>query len=215
MLKRDHPKGSARASHTHPDKLYEEESGLEPLLEGCVQHVTLNHYGAEIYVTAFGVDPATKTRLSYAIASERYGPVIVLSAAAPSVQLLVAEVGPVGGVKRFPDYRAGSGDFYLLRSPRGTYVLIRRSGSNEYSMLAPTVARAWLGAIKEHDQWLWPASPRGDVIELDADEPAPNVVDRIVTNATTGEATRSGYRYPASPVRELSATELESLAAKA
>jgi hypothetical protein len=199
------------------DRLYEVESGLEPRLEGCVQHVTSHHHQTEFYATAFGINPVTMVRLSYALDSERYGSVIVLASAISLVKALVTEIGPVGGVGRFPDYNAGSGDFYLLTSPRGGYVLIRRHSNEEYVTLAPTVARAWLGAMKEDDEWLWPTTVQGhkNMVRLESDEPSASVVDQIRVNKVTGEATRKIYRYPVAPAKEISLTELVALAAKA
>ncbi len=197
------------------NKLFDTESGLEPRQEGCVSHITTHYHGKEFYVSALGVDPVAGTHLSYALDSERYGPVMVLSAAAAAVKALVAQLGPVGGVGRFPNYGAGEdGDYYLLRTPRGIYALTRQHSDNQYLTLTPTVARAWLGAMNEAGEWLWPSETQGSdtTIQLSTGDPSDRRVAQITVDTTTGEAIRGKYRYPASPVKELSLTELQALA---
>ncbi len=180
-----------------------------------MRHIAVHHHGKEFYASAFGVEPITGAHLSYALDSERYGGVIVLWAASSIVETLVAQLGPIGGVGRYPDYEAGEdGDYYLLRTPRGIYALTRQHRDDEYVVLTPTVARAWLGAMKEAREWLWPSTAQGDhaIVQLGTGDPTGRKVTEITVDTATDEARRGKYRYPASPVAELSLAELQALA---
>lgn len=65
----------------------------------------------------------------------------------------------------------GGGDFYLINTTTGTFVLVRKTppyseteeptGTNQsgedYVVLSPSAATAWLAAMRETRGWLWPA----------------------------------------------------------
>jgi hypothetical protein len=202
------------------NKLYEQESRLTTSEEGCVRHISAHHFGHESYFTAIGVAPGTSDALSYAIDSERYGPVIFLQPIAPMIKKLVTKVGPVGGVTRFPHYEASQGDFYLTRSPEGIYMFIRRTPADAYERLSPTVARALLGVAKEYGAWLWPSQPEQgahgqQTIHLRSADSSGWIRDAITLDTFTGEAQRSRYHYPALPVKELDLAEVVALASTA
>jgi hypothetical protein len=204
------------------DALYEEESHLTVAEEGCFHHITAHKYHQELYFTTTGASPRSQGPASYAIDSERYGPVIVKNDVAPLIEKVVREVGPVGGVGRYPHYVAGAGQFYLTRSPRGIYMFIRRTATDSYVRLVPTAARALIGAAKEQSSdgvWLWPSQPElranGDEVFRVSSTDQRVQVNEPITVAKTGEATRGRYHYPATPVVELSLAEVEALAATA
>lgn len=124
-------------------RLLKHETHLEPSLEGCVGEMTPHDSHRDFYVTAPGVQTQTNAELSYIVYSEHYGGVLVLEDARSELEAVVREAGPVGGVGRFPHYRFSAGDFYLLRSPRGVYVLLRAPGADAYEILRPGLMRAW------------------------------------------------------------------------
>jgi hypothetical protein len=199
-------------------RLYDEESPLTPLEEGCVGHIYPHHFYKEFYATMTGINPQTQTPISFSVDSEHFGPVIFRWAAHSLIEELMAKVGPVGGVGRFPRYRAGTGEFYLVRTPhKRIYVLIRRLATEAFQELVPTVARAWEAKMSALKGWLLPSWPVNDphgtkIFQLLSDDSSGRIEGTITLHVKSGLATSNGTRYPANPVKELSLAELEALA---
>jgi hypothetical protein len=194
-------------------RLYKTESHLESLAEGCVGHISTHHFHKELYVTMAGINPDTYELLSYAIVSEHHSPVIVLQSLAPLIEKLVAKVGPVGGLARWPHYAVeGSGEMYVILAPfHNTYLFVRRNSADEWVELVPTAARAFLGLIKETG-WMWPSKPipgpnGGETIRLWSANAHGSRGDTITLEAD-GEARRSHWRYPTDQPKELNVSEL-------
>jgi hypothetical protein len=184
--------------------------------QGCVGRIETHIHDGEIFTTAIGSDPVTKAPRSYAVDSLRYGAVIFLWPAARLAKGLVSQYGPVGGIQPFPRVAAGTGDLYVIATPHGTFTFIRRTvGTPQlargYTLIPPTVGRAWFGAMHESGGWLWPeeGEERHSVIiySLRSNE-TDEVRYRVRYTTQTQRAEREGYDYPSLPVRELSATEL-------
>ncbi len=196
-------------------KFYDGEPYPPHAETGCMGHIYPKHFYHEFYATMTGVDPENFDPLSLSIDSERYGPVLFLWAVATAIEELITELGPVGGVGRFPRYKAGAGEFYLVRTPRGIYMFIRRTITQSFVKLGPTVARAFLGSVRE-GAWLWPSQPthgRGgeQIFQLRSDD-SYNHPQGEITLRADGEAVRGHFRYPPVPAQELSLAELEAIA---
>lgn len=206
-------------------ELYE-ESGLTTLREGCYGQIVREHYKVkarhhETYFATIGSNLLTGEELSFGIDSERFGPVLFLWSVASLVKAIIEEVGPVGGVGRFPYYEvAGGGEFVLLRcrvSQRvGNVVLLRRDPGEAWTELPTTVARAWLGQMNAVHKWLWPlvaeTKANGETLyELQTSEGSPMGAIR----ASKDLAEIAGTPYPKEPAYELDLPELTKLAAEA
>jgi hypothetical protein len=152
------PKVSPKAV-TRMLKLFSAETHLEPSVEGCIGMMEPYEYQGNYYVTATGIEVPTKEVLSYVVYSEKYGGVLVLEAARAKLDAVVAEAGPVGGVGRYPRYYVEKGDYYLLRSAVGIYVLIREKETDGYEVLRPGLARAWYILMVDLNRWLWLSPP--------------------------------------------------------
>jgi hypothetical protein len=134
--------------------------------KGCMSHIYPKHFHGEFYATMTGIEPETLNPLSLCVDSEAFGTTVFLAAISAEIEQLVTEVGPVGGppVARgfFPRYPVGTdGEMYLADSRGGIYLFVRRSASEHWVKLVPTLARALLGAMNGFDHlWLWPSQPR-------------------------------------------------------
>ena len=201
------------------ERLYLSESHLQPSDVGCITSISAHKFGQEFFASALGTNLETNAPLSYALDSERYGSVLVLASAMSAIQKMTAEVGTVGGVGRFPYYKAAEGDFYLLRTRLGVAVLIRRLTTESYELLPPTVARAWLGAMNELEEWLWPEVGSAYVSGPGVFPFSTAVTEQNVAIELTadGTARRGGFRYhPASEhAHELSGAEVVAFSHKA
>ena len=121
---------------------------------------TLRHartpYG--LFASALGERPTSSQILSVAVDSRRFGPALFLAPAVKPVERLIQRFGAVGGMHRFD---AGSGQFYPVRTPAGTYILIRREPGTEqaakaYTLVPPVVAQSWSAAVMRSREFLWP-----------------------------------------------------------
>jgi hypothetical protein len=111
------------------------------------------------FVWAWGQSPENGEVMSIAVDSKLYGPALFLSPAAQQVKRLIDNFGIVGGIRR---YEAGTGDLYPVLTSVGTFLLVRREKSEEYSLLPPEVAQKWAQATKSARVFLWPvALPKG------------------------------------------------------
>jgi hypothetical protein len=208
-------------------RLYGDELGLSSLREGCYGQIVRHHYTVkphqrETYFTTIGTNLLTGEGLSFGIDSERFGTVLFLWSVASLVKAIVATMGPVGGVGRFPYYDvAGGGELILIRcrvaARVGNTVLIRRSASEAWGELPPTAARAWLGRMKAVHKWLWPslAETQSDgeaLYKLQTSEGSPRGTIRLFSD---GFAELNGEPYPKEPAFELNLAELTKLAEQA
>jgi hypothetical protein len=137
---------------------------------GCTKEFNETMSGVGPFVWAWGQNPDTGRALSIAVDSEQYGPALFLAPATGPVRQLIRRFKAVGGIRRFT---AGTGDFYPVRTPIGTFILIRRetgSEDDEYQELGPVVAQAWVQAMKKARAFLWPARVTGGAYDFDADE---------------------------------------------
>jgi hypothetical protein len=162
--------------------------------------------------------------LSVAVDSLEFGPAIFLSPAAKRVLALI-HVGeaPLGG---YPTRNVAGGDYAAATTERGTFVFVRGAKhlpnrvdvAMPYVQLSPTVATAWLGAMKEMESWLWPLPPlAGEPTErfrLVLERGDQNTAASISFDPDDGSAARSGYGYEL-PEPQLSDLELKRLASLA
>ncbi len=202
-------------------RLFNFEARLEPRDVGCIGLIEPHSFPHDYYVTTAGVESPTGETLSFAVYSERYGGVIVLKDAQTELQTLIKEVGPVGGVGRYPRYFVGpAGDYYLLRSPRGMFVLIREKENEDYQQLPPGLARAWYLLMVTLKTWLWPSHPLPDgdgklIYKLWSPRDSERPEAEVVFDPSTKIARCSNTNYKPLPSFELSLTELVELADKA
>lgn len=125
---------------------------------GCPSKLRLTRTPHGLFAYALGESPASGQSLSIAVDSRRFGPALFLAPAVKPVRQLIRRFGAVGGMHRF---NAGTGQFYPVRTPRGTYVLIRREPGTEefakdYVLVPPAVAQSWSMAIASSQEFLWP-----------------------------------------------------------
>jgi len=136
-----------------------ERAGPAPghLEAGCMKefHEQVTPLGTLAWV--WGQSPENGEVLSIAVDSKNYGPALFLAPAAQQVKRLIDRFGIVGGIRR---YEAGTGDFYPVRTPVGTFLLIRREKSEKYDLLPPEAAQKWAQTIKSAHVFLWPGGLR-------------------------------------------------------
>ncbi len=121
---------------------------------GPIHRVRTSH---GLFVWTEGTSPVSGATLSIAVGS-RYGSAIFLAPAVEPVMALIKRFGIVGGSRRFD---AGTGDFYPVHTPAGTFILIRREkgtgrSAGSYAIIPPAVAEAWVTAQAEVGEFLWP-----------------------------------------------------------
>jgi hypothetical protein len=162
------------------------------------------------------------TLKSVAVVSKSYGPAIFIAPAAKPVRALINRYKNIGGWLRTP---AGHGDYYGVKSPYGTCILmrpapVRDDGSGRtqgYAVLLPAAASLWMDAMRKHGSWLW-AIPRDTVhgklrIKLVSNLQTNKLVDTIFVNLATGEARLAGEPWSGSTYgRDLSQSEVQSFA---
>jgi hypothetical protein len=134
-----------------------ERSGSAPgrLEGGCTEEFHEQVTSLGTFVWAWGQNPEDGEIMSIAVDSKAYGPALFLAPAAQQVKRLIDHFGIVGGIRR---YEAGTGDFYPVRTPAGTFLLIRREKSEEYELLPSVAAQRWAQAIESAHTFLWPVS---------------------------------------------------------
>jgi hypothetical protein len=119
---------------------------------------------------------------------------------------------------------AGDGDMYLLETESGTYALVRSATGGEsiqtYIELPPPVVQAWIGAMNEANEWLWPSEVEtvaSERIYLFAEN---GHLERalpeyaVTYREEEGEyvATRGPWKYLSREKREANTEELEQVA---
>ncbi|MGD1056113.1 MAG: hypothetical protein ABR992_01730 [Solirubrobacteraceae bacterium] len=201
-------------------RLFDVESQLEPSTEGCIGKMEPHTYPGDYYVTTTGVEAPTGEALSFAVYSEKHGGVVVLEAARAKLEALIAAVGPVGGVGRYPHYKAGSGDYYLFRSALGIYMFIRESQAEPYKELPPGLVRAWYLLMVTLETWLWPShplpGPHGELIyEMWSPSNTSRPMVEVKLEPKSGKAYCASSVYYRSPRFEPSLAELVELSASA
>jgi hypothetical protein len=127
-------------------------------IAGCPSRLHLSHTHYGLFAYTLGKRPASTETPSIAVDSTRFGPALFLAPAVRPVLALVRRFRIVGGIHRFG---AGSGQFYPVQTPAGTYILIRRETGTErvatpYMVLPPVVAQAWSLAITRSQAFFWP-----------------------------------------------------------
>jgi hypothetical protein len=217
------PCGSPPSSKVSPDavtrmvKLFNVESHLEPSAEGCIGVMIFHFYPGDNYVTTTGSETSTGETLSFAVYSEKHGGLMVLNDARAKLEALLEQVGPVGGVGRYPRYLVGSGDYYLLRTALGMYVFIRERADRAYEQLRPGLAKAWYLLMVTLETWLWPSHPlpglHGKLIyKLWSPRNTERAEAEITFDPKTGIASCGQTLYRPNPSFELSLTKLVELA---
>lgn len=159
--------------------------------------------------------------LSVAVDSLEFGPAIFLSPASKRVLALIhTGDAPLGG---YPTRNVAGGDYAAAVTEHGTFVFVRGAKhlpdktnvAMPYVSFPPTVATAWLGAMKELESWLWPLPPsRGESIErfrFVVKRGNRKAAAAVSLSLGDGSATRSGYAYEL-PEPQLSKRELKRLA---
>ncbi len=182
--------------------------------------MTPHPYAGDEYVTTTGIETPTGATLSFAEYSEKYGGVIVRKAAQAKLEALTEQVGPVGGVGRYPFYAVLEGSYYLLRSPRGMYVLLRANPNEAYEELPPGLTKAWYLLMLTLETWLWLSHPLpGPHGELLYKMWSPHNTERpeveIAFDPKTGIVHCGATVYRPNPKFEPSLTELVELGEKA
>jgi hypothetical protein len=155
-----------------------------------------------LFAYTLGESPASSEPLSIAVDSRRFGPALFLAPAVKPVVRLVHQFGTVGGMHRF---NAGSGQFYPVRTPAGTYLLIRRNPGTEESargdvLVPPSVAQSWSIAISKSHEFLWPVR-RAEGPDTKFDFYSDSVPTHVSYSFT--------YRPSGEPEPELSESELQ------
>jgi hypothetical protein len=128
------------------------------VVAGCPGNLRLARTRYGLFASAFGETPTSSQALSVAVDSRRFGAALFLAPAVEPVERLIQRFGAVGGMHRFD---AGSGQFYPVRTPSGTYILIRREPGAEqaakaYTLVPPAVAQSWSAAVMRSREFLWP-----------------------------------------------------------
>ncbi|HEY1689435.1 MAG TPA: hypothetical protein VGF95_11310 [Solirubrobacteraceae bacterium] len=192
---------------------------------GCPQSTSEHETPLGLVVTALGEGAGCSEPCSIVVYSKAYeGAHIYLAPAVQQIAALTREYGAVGGPKTFPRYPAGTtherGDYYLVTTGRGSYVLIREAVNHDgeaepYLELPPSVAEAWLSAMKEAG-WLWPhrvGLTRGgeEVFRLGDFRRSSTPLRTVYYDTTTHTATRAEWHFEARQ-NEIPPQELERLA---
>jgi hypothetical protein len=140
---------------------------------GCTRMFHEQESDVGLFVWAWGQDPISGRIVSIATDSEHYeGGALFLAPAVQQVEQLIRRFGAIGGIRRF---RAGTGDFYPVETPLGTYILIRREtgpelNPHEYELVPPVVAQAWAGDMRTQHDFFWPAlriTKNGEVYDFE------------------------------------------------
>jgi len=165
---------------------------------GCTGPTTV--YGDDLaFVTGMGEDGTMK---SLGLISKIYGVAMFLAPAARRVREMIKRYRDLGG---WPRTLAGHGDYYGIKTPFGTGILMRSapvldngSGRTQgYVWLPPAAASLWIQATRLHGSWLW---ARFGGIEKNGEERI-KFVSNLETNQTiatifvdrkTGTARKAG-----------------------
>jgi len=145
--------------------------------------------------------------LSLGVAGPDRG-ILLYGTAAAAVHNLMRETGLLSVPTHIT---VGGGDLYLVDTPSGTYVLIRKEdttaceGSPEgtkvsgcsggaYSVVLPALARLWLGTMAHNGGWLWPepTTTRANSQNFEFRTNDSIVVARASCNPADGVCERSG-----------------------
>jgi hypothetical protein len=186
--------------------------GSEPLggeapgtaIAGCPGrlHISRTSYG--LFAYALGKRPGSTETPSIAVDSTHFGPALFLAPAVRPVLALIRRFRIVGGIHRFG---SGSGQFYPVQTPIGTYILIRsETGSTErvatpYILVPPVVAQAWSLAMTRSQAFFWPV-PKESEGRL--------VYDFYSNTASSHVAYTFAYQSSSTSEPELSETELQA-----
>jgi hypothetical protein len=178
----------------------------------------------EAFAYVIGTTPAGDLG-SLATVSRRFGPALFLAPAGDPVLHLIRTYGDIGSTRRL-SVRAG--DYYAVRTPAGTAVLVRPSAvradnptvPQSYVTLPPAAATVWMNAMRTTGTWLWPLSA-GQVNGKQRIKLVPNLrtgraAQTIFVDPSSGAARQGGRlewrgRYGS----QLSEQELRSYAARA
>ena len=177
---------------------------------GCTGPVHRLGPNRDLFIWTEGTSPQSHAVLSLAIDSngEFGGASLFLSPAVEPVLSLIKRFGAIGGIRRFD---IGTGDFYPVQTPLGTYLLIRREKGTEqaakqYRVLPPAVAQAWTTAIRNSGMFLWPVQRRS----------GGGLVYDFETNTMPSHVAYTfPYHHTDRSEPELSETELEMTASQA
>jgi hypothetical protein len=180
--------------------------------------VPVAEHGAFVYT--IGRNELGEIR-SIAVDSLEFGPAIFLSPAAQRVLALIEDgLTPLGG---YPTMQVAGSDAVAIITERGTFTLVRGAkhlpGSPELAMpyveLPPTATTAWVGAMHEQGDWLWPLHPRptgeGREYPLAVDRTSTNPPIVVSYDAGEGTAQRDQYSYYL-PEPQIGQRELEAYA---
>ena len=198
--------------------LYRGSQSLGPQTSGCPATVQekITPHGLFVWAVGEGADGRLQ---SVAVSSQHLGEGIFISPAAEPVLELIETIGVVGGPQPFPRYPAGAGDYYIVNSERGSYLLMREeAGTSEtavpYVELAPSAATALIAADREMGVWLWPSITSGPgrvVYRLRASADGA-VRAKIVYDPISGTAERKPYPVYYRDQAQLSGAELQGFA---
>lgn len=201
------------------ETLYRGSQSLGPQASGCPAtiHEKITPHGLFVWTLGEGADGRLQ---SVAAASQHLGDSIFISPAAEPVLELIETIGAVGGPQPFPRYSAGAGDYYIVNSERGSYLLMREeAGTSEtavpYVELAPSAATALIAADREMGVWLWPSissTGLGRVVYSLRASADGAVRAKIVYDPVSGTAERKPYPVYERDQAQLSPAELQGFA---
>jgi hypothetical protein len=177
----DAPAWAVQSLH---DLYFKQGEGVGAVVAGCPKptQVTVDSYETVAYQLGFARSGALK---SVALASTRNGSTIFFGQLAEVARARLESGRAVTGSAR---RNTGVGDIQLLQDSTGTTAFIRiekvKAGMDaDYVVLAPPAVAAWLEAMKQTGEWLWPTSSK-DVIQL-VRGPGFTEVARITALSTT------------------------------
>jgi hypothetical protein len=209
-------------------KLYEGVGSAGPAFLGCTGEV--HRYRSRRcgeFAWALGEDPAIHEILSLFTACRKPAVATVYKAPASGFVRRLIETESDHVVYGPPKVTAGEGDMYILQTERGTYVLVRSETGGEsvhpYIELPPPVVQAWLGAMNEGPEWLWPTEVKtvgSEQFYVLSENEHPETALPQFTITVRGKrneevATRGTYKYFASERWLASTQELEQDAEEA
>ncbi len=148
---------------------------------GCTREFHEAATSVGLFVWAWGQNPISGRILSIAVDSEHYGPALFLAPAVEPVETLIKRFHAIGGIRRF---EAGTGDFYPVETPVGTFILIRREKGTElnavgYHVVPPVIGQAWAEAMRKANKFLWPVRVRhedGYIYDFDSNTTPSRVI---------------------------------------
>lgn len=170
---------------------------------GCTGQAFSTPGKEDRFAYVIGTDANAQIK-SVAVVSKQFGIGIFLAPAAKPILGLIGRYGELGG---WPRTDVGRGDYYGVRTPNGTAILMRyvkviddgRGRAEPYVLMLPAAAALWLDAMRRHGKWLY-VRPGGTVrggktrLRLVANLSTNKLVEAIIIDPKQGLAHVQGKR---------------------